>query len=119
MPLPRNKRRSARLRKKLHIGEFQEFGFSFEAVLDESYSSEQIEQACDALLGEIVEPRGLGMGGWLSSAYFQKMGRGSATDEDREALRAWLEARPEIRSVCIGPLTDGWYPPEDDDALYG
>jgi uncharacterized protein YggL (DUF469 family) len=114
MTNPSNKRRSARLRKKLHIGEFQEFGFEFEADIDESFSPEQIAIACDAFLDEIVEPRGLGMGGWLNGAYFQSMEHGSATDDDREAVRIWLEARPEVKAVRVGPLSDGWYPPNDD-----
>lgn len=111
MPLPSNKRRSARLRKKLHIGEFQQMGFEFEATINESFSSEQIERAVDAFLVELVEPRNLGMGGWLNGAYFQKMGGTSATEEDREAVRAWLEARPEVAAVRVSPLSDAWYPP--------
>jgi uncharacterized protein YggL (DUF469 family) len=79
--------------------------------LDESFSPLQIEHATDALLYEVVEVRGLGMGGWLSGGYIQAMDRPSATNEDREAMRAWLEARPEVKSVRIGPLVDAWYPP--------
>lgn len=109
MRLPSNKRRSARLRKKLHIGEFQEMMFSFEATLNESFSSEQIELAVDAFLAELVEPRGLGMGGWLNGAFFQKMEGTSATEEDREAVKAWLEARPEVSDVRVDPLFDAHY----------
>lgn len=109
MPLPSNKRRSARLRKKLHIGEFQEMGFEFEATINESFSSEQIELAVDAFLAELVEPRNLGMGGWLNGAYLQKMDGTSATEEDREAVRGWLEARPEVAAVRVSPLFDAHY----------
>ena len=113
MTIPSKKRRSARLRKKLHIGEFKEFGFEFEADLDESFSPEQIGIACDAFLDEVVEPRGLGMGGYLNGAYFQSMAYASATDADREAVRKWLEARPEVKAVRVAPLSDAWYPPSD------
>lgn len=32
MPLPANKQRSRRQRKKMHIGEFQELGFEYEVT---------------------------------------------------------------------------------------
>lgn len=109
---PGKKRRSARLRKKLHIDEFQEFGFSYEAVLDESLTQEQIEIVVDAFLDEVIEPRQLGLGGWLDGGYVQGMERPSATDDDRAAVRVWLESRREVISVRVSPLTDCWYPPE-------
>lgn len=111
--MPGKKRRSARLRKKLHIGEFQEFGFAFEADIHESFTEQQVEDATFSLLEEVIEPRGLGMGGWLSGAYIQSMDQPSTTDEDRDAVRIWLEARPEVKAVRVGPLTDAWYPPEE------
>jgi len=110
--IPGKKRRSARLRKKLHIDEFKEFGFSYEVQLDKSFTPEQIEIAVDAFLDEVIEPRQLGLGGWLDGGYIQGMGRPSTSDEDREAVRIWLESRQEVLSVQVAPLTDCWYPPK-------
>ena len=45
-----NKSRSRRLRKKLHIGEFQELGFSFETVLARALDAEAKEACMDAFL---------------------------------------------------------------------
>ncbi len=114
---PSNRRRSTRLRKKLRIGEFQEFGFAFEADLDESFSPDAIEKAVHAFLEECVEPRNLGLGGWLGSGYLQSMSRHSATDEDREAVRAWLVKRPEVKAVRVTPLSDCWYMEFGSDTL--
>lgn len=111
MSPPGKKHRSARLRKKLHISEFQEFGFEFKTNINESLTELEIELLCYAFLSEVVEPRGLGMGGWITSAYLQSVTTRSATNEDRDTVRAWLEARPEFISFHIDPLTDAWYPP--------
>ncbi|MYM68040.1 DUF469 family protein [Pseudoduganella sp. FT55W] len=113
MAIPSKRRRSARLRKKLHLEEFQEFGFSFEATVDAACSGERYDAIVDAFLEQVVEARGLGMGGNLSGAYIQAMDRSSASDADREAVQAWLEAQPELGNVLVHPLSDAWYPPEE------
>jgi uncharacterized protein YggL (DUF469 family) len=113
MPIPSKKRRSARLRKKLHLDEFQEFGFSFEATVDPACTGERYDALIDAFLEEVVEARGLGMGGSLSGAYIQAMDRPSASDEDRETVRVWLQAQPELGNVLVYSLSDAWYPPEE------
>ncbi|MFL6201105.1 MAG: 50S ribosome-binding protein YggL [Thermoanaerobaculia bacterium] len=45
------------------------------------------------------------MGGFATSA----ADRASATDDQRERVRAWLEAQPEITDVSIGELRDAWH----------
>ena len=35
--------------------------------------------------------------------------RGSAEESHREAVRAWLAARPEVSEANVGPLIDVWY----------
>lgn len=103
-----NKNRSQRLKKKLHLGEFKEFGFQFAAT----HKTELDEATADALvvafLKELVEPRGLAFAGWTDGGFIVVYGKGSATAEDQEALRAWFAARPEVASVEIGPLVDAW-----------
>lgn len=107
--LPPKRRRSARLRKKLYVGEFQEQGFQFKAVLKGELSPDQEEALLCRFLDDVVEPRSLGMGGGLTDAFIGAFGRGSATEADRDAVRAWFEQLPECGHIDIGPLRDAWY----------
>lgn len=116
MKIPGKKRRSRRLRKKLRIGEFQHLGFCFKAEIDEM-SSDQMDTFMDAMVHEAVDARGLAMGGSATGAFICSMFGATATEEDREAIRAWLTARPEVKLVRIGPLVDAWYPPNDYDSI--
>ncbi len=103
-----NKNRSPRLRKKLHLGEFKEFGFQFAATHKTELDEIAAEALVDAFLQELVEPRGLAFAGWTDGGFIVMYGKGSATAEDQEALRTWFAARPEVASVDIGPLVDAW-----------
>lgn len=103
------KQRRQRLRKKLHVGEFQEFGFNLEVQVKEAISPAAEEILIDAFLGEVIEPLTLAFGGWVSGGYVCKGGRGSATEEDRAAIIDWLIARPEVASVRAGELSDVWH----------
>ncbi len=99
-----------RLRKKLRLGEFREYGFEICCRFD----TERLEWDTfwDHLVG-FVESRGLEFGGggrpedW--SVVVGKMGRGSATEEDRAAVRAWFAERPEVIEVEAGELRDLWH----------
>lgn len=104
-----NKRRSRRLQKKLHLGPFQELGFEFEAELKAALSPEAENALVDAFLADVVEPRSLAFGGWVSGGYLCCYGPGSLGEEDRSAVESWLKARPEYASVRVGALSDAWY----------
>jgi uncharacterized protein YggL (DUF469 family) len=106
------KRRSRRLRKKLHIGEFKEMGFEFEAELERPLSTEAEDDLLDSFLTEIVEPRSLALGGAITDGFIACGSRGSVTEDDRESIRAWLSSRPEVRAVRVGTLKDVWHSPE-------
>lgn len=107
-----DKRRSRRLCKKLHIREFAELGVTFEADIRPAIASEMEHSLASDFLSEIVEPRALTLGGWISGGFVTCYGRGSVTEEDRELIFNWLVARPEIEAVRVGPLVDAWYPSE-------
>lgn len=104
-----------RQRKKLHLGEFQELIFSVHA----QFSPPLDESACIALWTEFInfiESRNLwvgGLGGDLplveTEGVIQANGRGSPSEEDRQAVVAWLRARPEVTSASADDLVDGWY----------
>jgi uncharacterized protein len=108
-----NPHHKARHRKKLRLGEFQEFGFTVSAGCPGDWSDEQREQAMCGLL-DLIEQRDLDYGGGDSASgmdgYIVAAGRGSATEDDRAALRAKLEELGFVE-IEIGELEDAWYPP--------
>lgn len=101
--------RSRRLRKKLHLDEFQELGFDIETTLKEPLVGTAEEDLLIAFVDGVIEPRGLIYGGGLACGYVCKAGGGSATNEDREAVRDWLQARAEFSAVTVHDLSDAWY----------
>ena len=99
-----------RLRKKLRLGEFREFCFpiSFETP---ALSNADREQLCDDFL-EFLEANRLAFGGrvhdkWNGIVQFEY--RGTATEEHRQLVRAWLNGNPQITEVQIGELVDAWH----------
>lgn len=100
------KQRSRRLRKKLHVGEFQEFGLAYKATI-KAGSNEVV--LVDTLLDEFIDPRGLEFGGWAAGGFVSKTSPGSVTEEDRQALIEWLSKRPEVESVLMSGKLDAWY----------
>jgi len=105
---PPKRRRSRRLRKKLRVGEFQEFGFEYELTWPSRPPVEQQERFIDQLLADVVEPRGLSMGGGVNGGFISAR-KGSPSDEDRAAFKAWLRRWPGVLAVEVGPLRDAWY----------
>jgi len=103
--------RSRRLRKKLHIDEFKELGFSVAWRFADGVSVEEIDATLDALVDEVIEPHGLAFDG---SGYLQWEGLiclqqvGFCTDEHRQAVVAWLEARG-LTEVRASELFDIWW----------
>ncbi|MEH6388119.1 YggL 50S ribosome-binding family protein [Pseudomonas profundi] len=101
--------RSRRLRKKMRVDEFQELGFNFTATPKQALTDEQADALIDALIEEVISPRGLEFGGWVGGGFVCKAGRGSATEEDRDAVVSWLRQRPEIETAEAEPLVDAWH----------
>ncbi|EMB0807421.1 DUF469 family protein [Pseudomonas aeruginosa] len=111
-PEQMEKPRKRRLRKKLRLGEFQEFGFSFELTYDRSALSH--DDALDHLI-DFVEAQGWVFGGGGSpeqaeiSGYLCLARVGSLDEADRESTRLWLEAQPWCKTFEVGPLSDCWH----------
>jgi uncharacterized protein YggL (DUF469 family) len=106
--LPPKRQRSKRLRKKLRIEEFKEYGFAVSFRLSESLSPKARDDFWALFIGELIEKRGLAFGG-NEEGYITKFGRGSATEEDRKAVSAWLTERSGVSRITVGPLEDAWY----------
>jgi uncharacterized protein len=99
-----------RLRKKLRRGEFTEFGFELHFGLEPATTVEQQDQFLDEVI-EFVEARSLSIGGMCGleySVFVAALGRGTATELDREAIRDWLRAQPGVRNLEVGMLVNAW-----------
>ena len=84
------KNRSRRLRKKMHIEEFQEVGFSVAWRFPEGTSVEKIDEDVDAFINEVIEPNKLAFDGsgylaWEGLICKQEIGR--ATGGERATGR--------------------------------
>lgn len=107
-------RLNRRQRKKLRVGEFQELAFELELVFKTPLDDAAYESFIYAFIDE-AEARGLllgAFGGKLPIARTDGLvsaQHGSVGAEDRTALVAWLEARPEVAQATAGELRDGWY----------
>lgn len=101
-----SKQRSRRQRKKLHIGEFKELGFLFEAAIKPGADENAL---IEAFLTEAIDANELGFGGWATGGAVEKFGRGSMTEDQRQTVLNWLAARPEIATLSATGLIDMWY----------
>lgn len=108
------KTRSRRLRKKLHLGEFQELGFFYEATIKGGIDEHAF---IDGLLAEAMEPNGLAFGGWIGGGAVSKLSRGSVSEGERQAVLDWLTGRPEVQSLSATGLVDMWHGDTDTHQL--
>ena len=117
MPISKTRirRLNRRQRKKLRVGEFQEFIFELDATFNSAMDAAAYEAFIDAFTG-FADAKGLsvwGMGGRLpikqTGAWVQKSGRGSPAQTDRDALVTWLLERPDVASAVAGDFVDGWH----------
>lgn len=115
-PCP-HKNRSRRLRKKLHVGEFQEFGVELTFTIDLTLVG--FEEALDLWI-DFVETQGWGFygGGDQSgqeiSGYLCQFAGGTLTESDREWAAHWLSAQSWVTTHQLAPLSDAWYGPWDE-----
>ncbi|MCX8956968.1 YggL family protein [Erwinia psidii] len=103
--------RSRRLRKKMHLAEFQELGFSIGFSFPEGTSEETIDATLDALISEVIDPNGLAFDGsgylqWEGLICLQKIGK--CTEEHRETVRKWLSDR-QLSNIQVTELFDVWW----------
>ena len=109
-----SKKHNRRQRKKLHLDEFQEFGFSVAAKYQNQLDARERDGLLDEFLA-FIEANGMlaavstdtGVDAYLIS----DAPRGSATEDHRQIVRAWLENRSELNGIEVSELSDAWYPP--------
>lgn len=102
-----------RMRKKRRVGEFREFGFEVRAQLrpelDQGARLAYIDRFIDAIAARrLCFGGGCGLDGKLEG-FITFDGRGSAGEEDREALQAFLVSDKDVVSSELGELKDAWH----------
>ena len=115
--MPKN--RSKRLRKKLHVDEFQEFGFLISFMLPENIAREIQDSFFDQFIAEAIENNGLIFGGSIGGGdsggfvtALNRQGKGGITEEHRALVRSWLAAQPLVSNIQIGEFIDAWSCPD-------
>lgn len=108
--------RSRRLRKKLHLDEFQQLGFEVSITLKPNLGIDDLDRFLDEFILDAIEENDLAFGGGTDYGFITTWKRGSASEAHRTIVENWLNQRQEVVSVTLGPLVDAWYP-EDRAAL--
>jgi len=108
-----------RLRKKLHLGEFQQFGFEVSVNFKKGTGEIQFDKFWHDFISEI-EKNGLVCGGggdYNSWQVFVTSERkfDSPTSRDKERIRIWLENCFEVENCKVGELLDAWNDPKWND----
>jgi uncharacterized protein len=102
-----------RLRKKLHVGEFQVFGFEVSVKFKSNLSETDSDKLYDEFIGEIEANKLLfgGGGGFESMQGFVTGSKNyqSPTIAQREKIKNWLENHREIAQCKVGNFKDAWY----------
>lgn len=105
-----------RLRKKLHLGEFQEFEFEVSVDFKKGIGEIQFDKFWHEFVGEI-EKHGLVCGGGGDYNSWQVVvtsGRkfASPTSSDKERIKIWLEKYSEVENCKVGEFLDSWHDPK-------
>ena len=103
-----NKRRSRRLRKKLRVGEFKEEGFEINFKFNAALTNHERLDILMKFITEAIESRKLSFGGG-ENGFVTRTGRGSTTEEDRQAVSSWLLSCTSIEQVRVNENEDAWY----------
>lgn len=111
----RIRRLTPRQRKKLRVGEFQEYCFDVELEFRNPIGDEPYSVFIDAFFG-FLEQRGMLGGGFggrepigKADGVIAMIGRGSPTEQNRDAVVQWLRTRPEIADARALDCKDAWH----------
>lgn len=102
-----------RLRKKLHIGEFQELGFSLSFTLKGEQTPEELESFVELFLTHAIDPQGLCYAGSGSQTQWDGLvmlnAMGSVSEEQRKSVISWFEKAENVENLDASELLDVWY----------
>ena len=103
-----------RQRKKIRVGEFQEFVFAFRLATHAPLSASEFAHFSEAF-GRFVGDTGPIVGGMArleeDGAIFGSVAsrhRGSPSEANRVAVEGWFSARAEVAKIEVGPMFDAW-----------
>lgn len=101
-----------RLRKKKHLGEFKQMGFSFRLLFDPPLEDDEY-WGLFRKFGKWLFGRGFVFGGSFGSTewggHIDPYSNNSATEQDRQAVREWWEAQDQPPQTGVGGLQDANY----------
>jgi uncharacterized protein YggL (DUF469 family) len=104
-----------RLRKKKHLGEFRQFGFSISCHFQPNTPPEQFDRFVDEFITEAIEAGGLEFGGggdpnkgWEGIAC-RAHRYDSTTEKDREHVKNWLGKQKILTAIEISKPLDLWH----------
>ncbi|MDA1274802.1 MAG: 50S ribosome-binding protein YggL [Verrucomicrobia bacterium] len=110
-----------RLRKKKHLGEFRQMGFTADCQMRPGLSGAEFDQFTDEFIVQAIEAHGLVFGGggspergW-SGVVCRDDRYDSTTDVEKAAVQHWLEQRSEIESFRLSEFWDVWHGPDPFD----
>jgi uncharacterized protein YggL (DUF469 family) len=110
-----------RLRKKLHVAEFRQFGFEVAVLLAGDPDEKAADDFLDAFILEGIEANRLSCagGGGPKRWHFivQPDDRYGGTKSDRDRVAYWLAQRPAVEQFRVGALIDLWHGPDLGDQL--
>ncbi|EMA2434677.1 YggL family protein [Vibrio parahaemolyticus] len=111
MKLDKIDNKNRRIRKKLFLGEFAILGFEISCETDIN-DFDRYDAFVDDFI-DYIDTLGLCFGGGglelFEGFLCSKERYGSATEEQKAQVVAWLEARPEVKSAKAGDLLDANY----------
>ncbi|MDG6895098.1 YggL family protein [Volucribacter amazonae] len=100
-----------RQRKKLHLAEYQEFGFLVNWQFAEGTSIEQIDETVDRFIEEVIKPNQLAYEGsgylhWEGLVCLEQTGK--CDESHRQLVKQWLENNG-LQQIEISELFDIWW----------
>ena len=104
----KNKNRSLRLQKKLHLGPFREEGFNLSINFIGNVSSFQKDTIFMEFIINCIEPNGMLLGGCYEFCFIVRDNE-TCTKEDQEIIRKYLTNLSSVLEFEIGELVDAWY----------
>ncbi len=102
-----------RLRKKYRVGEFRELCFHFSFDYKGDVEAPECEQFLHAFVEECIEANGLNCDGSITESGCNITAKAEnpvlTNEEQRQAVKSWLEAREDVELQSFSELEDAWY----------
>lgn len=99
------------LRKKKHLKEFTELGFTLAYTLDNKLKEKPVKKLNDEILEKIIEANNLYFGGIMhyETEGFVTANRGSVTENQRAKVAELIVSLEYSSHYYISPLKNAWY----------